>query len=77
MELIFGGITLKTLLFKKFRGEIQFFTSELVRRSSKLPFEPRPDWSLRSRIREEYVHQSDVGVVRDLRVGKSTTVVLN
>ena len=36
---------------------IQFFTSELVRRSWKLPFEPRRDWSLRSRIREEYVRQ--------------------
>ena len=57
MELIFPGSTLKTLLFKKFRGEIQFFTSELVRRSSKLPFEPRHDWSLRSRIREGYVRQ--------------------
>ena len=57
VELIFCGSTLKTLLFKKFRGEIQFFTSELVRRSSKLPFEPRHDWSLRSRIREEYVRQ--------------------
>ena len=57
VELIFCGSTLKTLLFKKFRGEIQFFTSELVRRSSKLPFEPRNDWSLRSRIREEYVCQ--------------------
>ena len=76
MELNFRGSTLKTLLFKKFRGEIQLFTSEQVRRSSKLPFEPRHDWSLRSRIMKSMCANADVGEVRVLRVGKSTTVVL-
>ena len=77
MELIFRGSTLKTLLFKKFRGEIQLFTSDLVRRSLKLPFEPRHDWSLRSRIREEYVMARNLRQVHDLtptRVRESTVV---